>query len=401
MSDAQPSRLRRRSAVRTRYGRRGLPRGVGVLLAAVVSASASVMLAPQAAAEDLVPGGTVITRERVPAEQLPPGAAAAERVEYVTRDQTGRSAPSSGIYWIPQGTPPPGGWKIVSWAHGTTGIGDSCAPSKTKTGSGVDAAVIAALKAGYAVTATDYAGLGTAEQTEYLGGRAAAHSVLDMLRAARWEESRLSNDWVSMGHSQGGHAALWAGHMAAAYAPELRLHEVVAAAPASGIESVFSAFTPNVPSLGKGNIVGGLLLFILAGLDHARPDLNVRDHLTDTGEKYLELAHQKCSGDFSDALRSVSPGSLVARAFTDKAFTDALADYTSVPSNDWHVPIRIDHGLFDPVVPYVLSASLVRRLRSAGADVSFVTHPRADHTSVVEQSLDDEMRTIGQAFGRD
>lgn len=175
MSDAQPSHLRRRAAVRTRYGRRGLARGVGVLLAAVVSASASVMLAPQAAADDLVPGGTIITRERVPAEQLPPGAAAAERVEYVTRDQTGRSAPSSGIYWIPQGTPPPGGWKIVSWAHGTTGIGDACAPSKTKTGSGVDAAVIAALKAGYAVTATDYAGLGTAEQTEYLGGRAAAH----------------------------------------------------------------------------------------------------------------------------------------------------------------------------------------------------------------------------------
>uniref|UniRef100_UPI003899432E lipase family protein n=1 Tax=Gordonia otitidis TaxID=249058 RepID=UPI003899432E len=395
------SERRRRYPVRVRARRRWLGRGVGALVTSLFCASGLFAISPHATADDLPAGGTIITRDRVPAAQLPPGAAAAERVEYVTRDQAGRIAPSSGIYWIPQGTPPPGGWKIVSWAHGTTGIGENCAPSKTKTGSGVDAAVTAALKAGYAVTATDYAGLGTAEQTEYLGGRAAAHSVLDMIRAARWEESRLSNDWVSMGHSQGGHAALFAGHMARSYAPELRLHEVIAAAPASGIESVFSAFTPRVPSLGKGNVVGGLLLFILAGLDHARPDLHVRDHLTTEGEKYLELAHEKCSGDFSEAMRAVSPGSLVARAFTDKTFTDALGDYMSIPTDGWKVPIRIDHGIFDPVVPYAFSAALVHRLRASGADVSFVTHPRADHTSVVTQSLDDEMRTVSQAFSRD
>lgn len=393
----------RRYPARVRRGVSGAGRVrvVCAVLAAAITASVSVAFTPTASADQHLAGGTIITRERVPAAQLPPGAAAAERVEYVTRDQAGHIAPSSGIYWIPQGTPPPGGWKIVSWAHGTTGIGDDCAPSRTKTGSGVDAAVTAALKAGYAVTATDYAGLGTAEQTEYLGGRAAAHSVLDMIRAARWEESRLSNDWVSMGHSQGGHAALFAGHMARSYAPELRLHEVIAAAPASGIESVFSAFTPRVPSLGKGNVVGGLLLFILAGLDHARPDLHVRDHLTTEGEKYLELAHEKCSADFSEAMRAVSPGSLVARAFSDKTFTDALSDYMSVPTNGWKVPIRIDHGLLDPVVPYALSMALVHRLRAAGADVSFVTHTRADHTSVVTQSLDDELRTVAQAFSRD
>lgn len=375
-------------------------RRFGSAIVLAVLAVSGAVITPTAFAST-PPPGTVLSHDAVPAGQLPPGAAAGERVEYLTRDQSGRLAPSTGIFWTPRGTPPVGGWKVVSWAHGTTGIADQCAPSRTKTGRAVDSAVIAALEAGYAVTATDYAGLGSPEATEYLGGKAAAHSVIDMVRAARSRNSDLSVDWVSMGHSQGGHAALFAGRYAGEYAPELHLREVIALAPASGIESVFAAFAPHVPSLGRANTASGLLLFLLAGLDHARPDLKVIDHLTTDGTRYFDLAREKCAGDVSEALRSVSPGSLVARAFTDRAFTDALRDYTAVPASGWKVPIRIDHGLLDPVVPYPLSLALVRRLRDGGADVTLTTHLRADHTDVVGQSLGADMDSVRAAFARD
>ncbi|MGC5248560.1 lipase family protein [Gordonia sp. DT219] len=346
--------------------------------------------------------GRVLSSSAIARADLPPGAASGQRVTYVTRDQNNRMALSTGVFYVPRGNVPAGGWRIFSWAHGTTGIADECAPSRTRRGDGVESPVIDALKRGYAVTATDYAGLGSAGESEYLGGRAAAHSVIDMIRAARARDHSLGTEWVSAGHSQGGHAALFAGHEAPGYAPELRLREILALAPASGIEGVLTkSFTPDVPSLGRINTVSALYLYILAGLDHARPDLHVTDHLTSDGKRFLDLARSECNGEVSQALRSVAPGSLLGSALGGGQFAAALADYTRVPTGGYTVPIRIDHGLLDPVVPFGLTAALVRSMRSAGTDVDLHTHIRADHTEIVADSLDEVMDTAATAFGRD
>lgn len=346
--------------------------------------------------------GRVLAGAAIVGADLPPGAASGQRLTYVTRDQNDRMALSTGVFYVPKGTPPSGGWRIFSWAHGTTGIADECAPSRTRKGSGVDTAIIDALKRGYAVTATDYAGLGAPGETEYLGGRAAAHSVIDMIRAARARDGSLGTEWVSAGHSQGGHAALFAGHEAPSYAPELNLREILALAPASGIEGVLTkSFTPSVPSLGKLNTVSALYLYILAGLDHARPDLHVTDHLTQAGKRSLDLARSECNGEVSAAMRSVAPGDLLDSSLGDERFAAALADYTRVPTGGYTVPIRIDHGLLDPVVPFPLTATLVRSMQADGTDVDLHTHTRADHTEVVADSLDQVMGTAAAAFGRD
>ena len=36
----------------------------------------------------------------------------------------------SGTLTVPKGKAPKGGWPVIAWAHGTTGIADSCAPSR-------------------------------------------------------------------------------------------------------------------------------------------------------------------------------------------------------------------------------------------------------------------------------
>ena len=92
------------------------------------------------------------------------------------------------------------------------------------------------LKAGYAVVQTDYEGLGTPGDHPYLIGVSEGRSVLDMVpRRAQAGFDGSASGVVIAGHSQGGHAALWAASLQRKWAPELTLRGTVAFAPASHI----------------------------------------------------------------------------------------------------------------------------------------------------------------------
>jgi alpha-beta hydrolase superfamily lysophospholipase len=64
---------------------------------------------------------------------------------------------------------------------------------------------------GYVVVATDHPGLGTPGMHPYLIGVSEGRAVLDSVRAARdLPDAGASNRFVVWGHSQGGHASLYA-----------------------------------------------------------------------------------------------------------------------------------------------------------------------------------------------
>ena len=109
----------------------------------------------------------------------------AQRVLYRTQRADGTATFASGMVFIPNnnngGLPRP----VVAWAHGTVGMGDQCAPSRTKDPTGNIAWVSQMLAKGWVVTATDYAGLGTPGTEGYLVGGDEAHDVLNSVRAAR------------------------------------------------------------------------------------------------------------------------------------------------------------------------------------------------------------------------
>ena len=78
-------------------------------------------------------------------DPLPPGApgdiiwaapykavpgAKAWKVLYHSRSIAGDDIAVSGVVVVPDGKAPAGGRPVVSWAHGTHGIADSCAPSR-------------------------------------------------------------------------------------------------------------------------------------------------------------------------------------------------------------------------------------------------------------------------------
>ena len=87
-------------------------------------------LAPEGLAFYLPPSplaaaaGQVIWSRLLTGAAALPGAAENLLVLYHSTTLAGRDTAVSGTISIPAGQPPAGGWPVLSWAHGTTGIAD-------------------------------------------------------------------------------------------------------------------------------------------------------------------------------------------------------------------------------------------------------------------------------------
>ena len=174
--------------------------------------------------------GRLLRQEPLPADRGLSQAGMSLRILYSSTDGIdGRSPVTvSGALFLPKGEPPAGGWPILAWAHGTTGIADICAPSFTGR-SGRDREYLNHwLAQGYAIVASDYQGLGTPGLHPYMQTRPAAYSVLDSVRAALSGVPGLANKVVVIGQSQGGGAAFATAGFAATYAPDINLRGTVA-----------------------------------------------------------------------------------------------------------------------------------------------------------------------------
>ena len=188
------------------------------------------------------PRGSVIWTRPLDGTMALPSAKTNTLVLYRSVGGKGESVAVSGTVSMPQGDPPRGGWPVITWTHGTTGLAPVCAPSRD-TDTGPEHAYIAVIrtlldsfvKKGYAIVASDYAGLGTPGDHPFLQGVPTGRNALDMLRAARLIAPNIGKRYAVMGHSQGGQVDLFAAAQGPRYASEFRLVGNVAFAPGSHI----------------------------------------------------------------------------------------------------------------------------------------------------------------------
>ncbi len=188
------------------------------------------------------PRGSVIWVRPLNGTMALPSAATNTLVLYRSTDALGKTVAVSGTIAIPSGEAPRGGWPVITWAHGTTGLAPACAPSRDIE-NGPEHNYIATIrtlldsfvKKGYVVVASDYTGLGTPGDHPFLQGVPTGRNALDMMRAARAIESRIGRRYAVMGHSQGGQVDLFAAALGAGYVPEFKLMGNVAFAPGSHI----------------------------------------------------------------------------------------------------------------------------------------------------------------------
>lgn len=136
-----------------------------------------------------------------------PGGIATYKIQYTSVDLDNSTVPATAFIAFPfvRQTDP---FKLVAFAHGTSGVFRGCAPS-TSSNLYDYHTWMPLLFAGYAVVGTDYAGLGNNYTShKYISASANANDVYWLAIAAKKAFPHdLSEDWVSIGHSQGGGAS--------------------------------------------------------------------------------------------------------------------------------------------------------------------------------------------------
>lgn len=300
------------------------------------------------------------------------------RVMYHSRNRNNEDRAVTGIVAIPRAPAPPGGRPVVSWAHGTTGIGPSCAPSRYDGDQRLGQHYV---DAGYVWVATDYDGLGPPGQRHpYLSGFTAGYDVIDIVRAARRiPTTQAGTRWVAYGHSQGGQAALFAAQLAPTWAPELQLIGTVASAPASPEQLITKLDNP-------GNRSYALML--AAGLPTDYPQVRPADVLTERALAQLPIVDEGCGIEVAAVLRDLpADETLKPDAVTTEPLRSVLAE--NVPGQErLAAPVLVPHGTLDTTVPPATSEALHRRLCAKGQVIERDLYEGEDHGGVVLTSTD-------------
>lgn len=320
-----------------------------------------------------------------------PHAARNELVLYHTRDARGRDVPVSGTIAIPRGTPPPGGWPIISWAHGTTGNAPQCAPSRFKSPDGEQRFLDRWVARGFAVVQTDYEGEATPGIHPYFVGVAGAHDVIDMVRAARAVEASLGTRWIAMGHSEGGAVTLFAAANAASWAPELHLVGAVAYAPASHITS----FLLDMLEQSQPTSATPLLAMMVLGIGSSDPSIHLNRLLSPRARAIVPLLESRCAGTLmqSGPWRALPPDMM----FRSGAHLMPLVlDFAHNEPGTVRitVPLRIEQGTDDEMVPYATTLRLVKALETHGTHPHLDTVRNATHSTVIDRTFERVYRWV-------
>jgi pimeloyl-ACP methyl ester carboxylesterase len=338
-----------------------------------------------ALAEPLEPGepGDVIAVQAVEGLDVD---ATVLRILYHSQSMAGDDIAVSGIIAVPTTPAPAGGRAVLSWAHGTSGIADECAPSKDPAGQSIGL-IAPFLERGMVFAATDFEGLGTPGRHPYIAGVSEGRGVLDIVRAARslGERVEASDEVVIWGHSQGGHAALFANQIAPEWAPDLRIVGTVAGAPPSQLPLIAAAL--------KDSPFRFYLGMVVAGWAAAYPNADPSQLLTPLGLERLDDVDTGCGGALATAWNDVPYDDLVK---ADPATVEPWA--TLLVENDpgfvvGESPVLIIHGEQDEQIPTVSSKLLLDRMCGIGQVVERRTYP-GSHAGVIAPSLPDMLAWI-------
>ena len=313
-----------------------------------------------------------------------PSASKTILVLYRSLDPKGKPIAVSGTIDLPKGKAPKGGFKSISWAHGTTGAADICAPSRNAAGNPADgyisyatASYDAWVKAGYAVLRTDYEGLGTPGPHPYLIGASEGRSVVEIMLAAHQLYPKLSKDYLIGGHSQGGQASLFAASLAPKLAPKLNLKGVFSYAPASHLWEQAQL----IGSLGAGaEALSGVAIMILYSAAR-EAGVNPSTLLTPEIAAKLGLIEEACSAQLAQALGTVQPKDLLKPGVTTASIDAALKAMN--PNVKIKAPVLILQGLGDSTVFPAFTQALVNELKTSGGKVTYNTFAGLSHSGVV------------------
>ncbi|MBD2850529.1 alpha/beta fold hydrolase [Acinetobacter baumannii] len=339
------------------------------------------------------------------------GSVAAESsiLTYKMLGQSGQEVQATSLVFTPITPPPVGGWPIVVWAHGTTGVADACAPSKAALADSTKDLISKLLAAGYVVVAPDYEGLGTPGIHPFLNVKSEAFSITDAVVAARNYLSQrnllTSKKWVTVGHSQGGHAALGAAQYASR--AQLDYKGTVAVAPASNLGSILvdgEAQVANAPidiKIGTYAQLDTYTALVTAGIRNTQPSFDYGQVFTSQISSIAAQAENLCSGPLYGAFYEGMSNYAKDHNGTLDGFTRTQPNFMAVPlvktfldkdSQPLQVkvttPIIIYQGIADPTVPKLATDLLISNATAVGTKINNYVTGNWDHGTAMSSNVD-------------
>lgn len=340
--------------------------------------------------------GVMLRTQDMPDALSLPDAGSAEQILYTSTDwrNSEHIITVSGAIFFPKGKPPEGGWPLIGWAHGTTGIADVCAPSLQPRSNRDKAYLGAWLRKGFAIVATDYQGLGTPGVHPYLQFRAEGYSVLDSLRAAIAHYRALSpRQLLTMGQSQGGEGSIAAAYLAPVYSPELGILGTVATGVVAHTANIGDArqtpLSPLYTSEESGESGAYEALWFLGTAQSIDPDrIRPADYLSENGLKLAQKAQRSCMKELSEFASRHDLGYSKFYRRPSPQLEETVNRWTDFPDVHIPTPVFVGTGLSDNAALPEKQYNFASAMCAAGTRVEMHYYPGADHSGAVLQSLE-------------
>lgn len=327
--------------------------------------------------------------------------ARAWRIRYSSRDVNGRPTESTGLVIAPTQTSPE--TPVLTWCHGTTGLGDAACPSdqpdpareltvyfSIEATQSIDYGVPGLqsfIDSGWVVCATDYQGLGTPGMHHYIVNRSNARDAINIVHAARALPISMGLDVGCVGWSQGGGCAAAVAELDDEDYGDLRLIGTVPMSP--GVGSIAMS-TPSGPTsaLGGGDEPpDSHLIMLLAGISAANPELQLSDVLTPLGVRIIEGAwNTQPVHHLNDTIARLFrlEGPVLAVKPDVMAKWKSAIDAGSAARHSPRCPVLMCVDAFDggTVVPVEWQTKYAEAVAAIGGQVTTRTYPKDDHFSL-------------------
>jgi hypothetical protein len=276
---------------------------------------------------------------------------------------------------------------VISFAVGTQGLGQTCAPSKQLVaGTEYEATNIElALDRGWTVAVTDYEGYTTGSTPTYTAGLSEGHAVLDVIRAAKsipGSNVTGTSPVALWGYSQGGGASAWAAVLEPTYAPGLHL----IADASGGVPADLKSVNDDL----NGNVGAAFMLYGFVGGAQAYPSqIPLYSEANATGLADFAAVKTQCVDtsltDFAFVnLSSLLKGGMTLAEFESKPGVAAVLHQNNLGAAAApKVPVFQYHASSDEIVNVVQAAALYQTWCSEGVKTAFTLVP-GDHVAGAE-----------------
>lgn len=334
--------------------------------------------------------------------------AQAWRIEYVSLDVNDVSHRVTGLVIAPaaRGDNRP----VMTWCHGTTGLGDAACPSAQPDPArelalyfSQDATAqidygIPGLQGfiddGWVVCSTDYQGLGSPGMHQYNVNRSNARDAVYIAWAARQLDAGAGTALGCIGWSQGGAAAAAVAELDASDYGDMRLVGIVALSPSVSRIGLENPLGPSAALHDPTAPPDAHLIMFLAGQQAANPEtLSLTDIFTPLGVEILDAAWNiQPVHHLTDTIARISrlKGPVLKGQPDNFAAWKAAIVAGSAANRKPIAPVLVCIDSFDGgiVTPVPWQNDYVEAVKALGGSVETREYPNDDHFSLPQSCID-------------